>query len=368
MTRVDLINHLLILVGLNPNDVETTDAEYTTAQEIIDRVTDEVLAMGWAFNTSYGENGPTINIQLDVDRDINFSLIPEHIKPVIKAKASYDYMMAISGENQFTQELFQNYQVQIANAKQTEIVQQTESTSYETILENVRTQLLNETGWWFNTTEDFNGSLITDTPTTLPAIVEQYAEAKAKRIYRATLTNNIDLLLNPSPEERELYGKMLEVHTQNVRGSKGLYRLKQEVKREILIEGWDFNTKIGKYKDLRLAGNLFLKVKAMNPRIVPVIDNENPTIIYDSMTNEEIGDDEKIRVVIDVGYDDLPLLFQSYVDLKASRLYNFYNTPDGVKWAQPTSDEIMLYRKIKAVYKAAPETYNRLKDSFWRWR
>lgn len=240
-----------------------------------------------------------------------------------------------------------------------------QQTTYEDVLTAIRQQLLNEAGWWYNTSTDANGNLITRIPDTLPEIVEQYAVARAKRLYRAYQNNQMELILNPSPEEQELYSKMLEMHNRVTRGGKSLEQLKKDILTEVLLEGWSFNIKEQPYREIKAANLVLLKATALYPQLKVYVDKDNK--IIDHKTYAEIPEETVVQVVHKVAYDELPELFKLYIDMKASRMYNYYNTINSqinspLAWARPTADELLLFQKLKTLYAVDIENANILEN------
>lgn len=240
-----------------------------------------------------------------------------------------------------------------------------QQTTYDDVLTAVRQQLLNEAGWWYNTSTDANGNLITRIPDTLPEIVEQYAVARAKRLYRAYQNNQMELILNPSPEEQELYSKMLEMHNRVTRGGKSLEQLKKDILTEVLLEGWSFNIKEQPYREIKAANLVLLKATALYPQLKVYVDKDNK--IIDHKTYAEIPEETVVQVVHKVAYDELPELFKLYIDMKASRMYNYYNTINSqinspLAWARPTADELLLFQKLKTLYAVDIENANILEN------
>lgn len=240
-----------------------------------------------------------------------------------------------------------------------------QQTTYDDVLTAIRQQLLNEAGWWYNTSTDANGNLITRIPDTLPEIVEQYAVARAKRLYRAYQNNQMELILNPSPEEQELYSKMLEMHNRVTRGGKSLEQLKKDILTEVLLEGWSFNIKEQPYREIKAANLVLLKATALYPQLKVYVDKDNK--IIDHKTYAEIPEETVVQVVHKVAYDELPELFKLYIDMKASRMYNYYNTINSqinspLAWARPTADELLLFQKLKTLYAVDIENANILEN------
>lgn len=240
-----------------------------------------------------------------------------------------------------------------------------QQTTYDDVLTAIRQQLLNEAGWWYNTSTDANGNLITRIPDTLPEIVEQYAVARAKRLYRAYQNNQMELILNPSPEEQELYSKMLEMHNRATRGGKSLEQLKKDILTEVLLEGWSFNIKEQPYREIKAANLVLLKATALYPQLKVYVDKDNK--IIDHKTYAEIPEETVVQVVHKVAYDELPELFKLYIDMKASRMYNYYNTINSqinspLAWARPTADELLLFQKLKTLYAVDIENANILEN------
>lgn len=240
-----------------------------------------------------------------------------------------------------------------------------QQTTYDDVLTAIRQQLLNEAGWWYNTSTDANGNLITRIPDTLPEIVEQYAVARAKRLYRAYQNNQMELILNPSPEEQELYSKMLEMHNRVTRGGKSLEQLKKDILTEVLLEGWSFNIKEQPYREIKAANLVLLKATALYPQLKVYVDKDNK--IIDHKTYAEIPEETAVQVVHKVAYDELPELFKLYIDMKASRMYNYYNTINSqinspLAWARPTADELLLFQKLKTLYAVDIENANILEN------
>ena len=240
-----------------------------------------------------------------------------------------------------------------------------QQTTYDDVLTAIRQQLLNEAGWWYNTSTDANGNLITRIPDTLPEIVEQYAVARAKRLYRAYQNNQMELILNPSPEEQELYSKMLEMHNRVTRGGKSLEQLKKDILTEVLLEGWSFNIKEQPYREIKAANLVLLKATALYPQLNVYVDKDNK--IIDHKTYAEIPEETVVQVVHKVAYDELPELFKLYIDMKASRMYNYYNTINSqinspLAWARPTADELLLFQKLKTLYAVDIENANILEN------
>jgi hypothetical protein len=240
-----------------------------------------------------------------------------------------------------------------------------QQTTYDDVLTAIRQQLLNEAGWWYNTSTDANGNLITRIPDTLPEIVEQYAVARAKRLYRAYQNNQMELILNPSPEEQEMYSKMLEMHNRVTRGGKSLEQLKKDILTEVLLEGWSFNIKEQPYREIKAANLVLLKATALYPQLKVYVDKDNK--IIDHKTYAEIPEETVVQVVHKVAYDELPELFKLYIDMKASRMYNYYNTINSqinspLAWARPTADELLLFQKLKTLYAVDIENANILEN------
>lgn len=240
-----------------------------------------------------------------------------------------------------------------------------QQTTYDDVLTAIRQQLLNEAGWWYNTSTDADGNLITRIPDTLPEIVEQYAVARAKRLYRAYQNNQMELILNPSPEEQELYSKMLEMHNRVTRGGKSLEQLKKDILTEVLLEGWSFNIKEQPYREIKAANLVLLKATALYPQLKVYVDKDNK--IIDHKTYAEIPEETVVQVVHKVAYDELPELFKLYIDMKASRMYNYYNTINSqinspLAWARPTADELLLFQKLKTLYAVDIENANILEN------
>lgn len=240
-----------------------------------------------------------------------------------------------------------------------------QQTTYDDVLTAIRQQLLNEAGWWYNTSTDADGNLITRIPDTLPEIVEQYAVARAKRLYRAYQNNQMELILNPSPEEQELYSKMLEMHNRVTRGGKSLEQLKKDILTEVLLEGWSFNIKEQPYREIKAANLVLLKATALYPQLKAYVDKDNK--IIDHKTYAEIPEETVVQVVHKVAYDELPELFKLYIDMKASRMYNYYNTINSqinspLAWARPTADELLLFQKLKTLYAVDIENANILEN------
>jgi len=229
--------------------------------------------------------------------------------------------------------------------------QQSETLTFQDILENIRTQLKNEVGWWYNTTIDENDNIQVSIPATLPQIADQYAEAKARRLHRAYSTGDHQLLIEPSPEEQELYQKMLEAHNRNMRGAKSLQKLRKEITLEILLEGWAFNTTEATYEEIKAAGYQILKASSLTPTTYVYLDAATG-LVMDRKTNEEVSGDTKLKVIYYVDYSDLPSLFKSYIDLRAARVYNFYHdVKNSLIWSRPTADEMTLFAKLKSLYR-----------------
>ena len=433
MTEQEAIKKMLVLVGEDP-ELPSSATPYTLAKTILEAVTQEVTSSAWKDVTQ-----PTTDI----------SSVPDYLVEYIITKAAYYYAMGYTGENVFTQELLAQLQKLEQDARMESLRQSVDSSSYEDILEririqlkneqgwwyntvidehgnqtlnapltlpalvdeyakakakrlftayqtgnldllvnpsteeqelyqkmvdtnkaywlkaasfeevlnNVRVQLMNEVGWWYNTTEDANGNLIVNVPTTLPQIVEQYAEAKARRIFTAYQTGNLELLVKVTPEEQELYQKMLQEHNRQLLKSKSLTTLKTEVTRELLMMGWDFNTVEDTYGNIKAAGYQLLSVRALDPSVFVFLDSDG--LVKDNRTRQEVSEDVKLKVLIDVSYNNLPPLFKSYVDLKARRLFKHYEDPSG-RFNKPSVDEQTLFMRLKTLHRRDIDTPNML--------
>jgi hypothetical protein len=283
-------------------------------------------------------------------------------------KAKRIYMLATERENpgqyiQPSQDEINLYQRLV----QRKLRENLQADTYEEVLENIRTELKNEVGWWYNTVENEDGTLSPSIPATLPQIVDLYAEIKARRIYQAYTTGQAELLFNPTPEEQQAFSKMLEEHYRQVRGSKGYNRVRKEVLYEVLAEGWAFNTIEITYKEYKDGEYKAIKVYPITTSQPINLDYSTGVITYVD-TNEELEDDVKLMVIYEVDYTDLPQLVQSYIDIKAARLYNFYNSSNPMVFSSPTNDELVYHGKIKTLFKGNAKRRNLLPKNVYSQR
>lgn len=352
MTEQQAIEKLLVLVGEDPSLYTTnpTSAPVTTAQKILQAVTQEISGQDW-----FGLDSVTSDV----------SQLPEYLVEYVITKAAYYYMVGYTGENQFTQELLAQVQQLYQQARLYHTQHVLNVPDFDTLVSQIREQIFNEPGWWFNTTEDQNGNLVFQYPVEYPAIVEEYAKAKAKRLYTAYQTGQLEMLFQPSVEEQELYQKLLEEHNKKFYEAKSLNKLKEEIRYELLAEGWNFNTIEAPWSTIKekiLNGMIPLIVRPVNYKDHVYYDREDK-LVKDADTRAEIDGDIQLKVIYDVQYNYLPELFKSYIDLKARRLAKHYSDPQN-KYAEPTLDEQILFMKLRTLYSKDIDRPNMLNNDY----